>query len=254
MKRKVHIFITHILIILLLIPVAGAYAFWNLPPLPPPEEYGNLLINRLSEKNGQKPVTFSHWSHRVKYTCRVCHLELEFNMKLNSTEITEEANKNGLFCGTCHDGKTAFGHTGKNCKKCHNGDIGYGKEKFEKLKNLPTAPFGNKIEWVMAVQKGLIKPKQSILEKDYKPMHFKKLLRLEAAWTMIPPAYFSHRKHGYWLDCANCHPDIFNIKKKATKHFAMIYNLDGKFCGVCHLKVAFPMNDCKGCHPDIKEY
>ena len=62
--------------------------------------------------------------------------------------------------------------------------------------------------------------------------------------------YFSHKRHVKAdVDCANCHPDIFNIEKKTTKSFAMKYILDKKFCGVCHLKVAFPLDDCKGCHP-----
>jgi hypothetical protein len=26
--------------------------------------------------------------------------------------------------------------------------------------------------------------------------------------------------------------------------------LKREFCGVCHLTVAFPMNDCKRCHPN----
>jgi hypothetical protein len=26
--------------------------------------------------------------------------------------------------------------------------------------------------------------------------------------------------------------------------------LQREFCGVCHLTVAFPMNDCKRCHTD----
>jgi hypothetical protein len=37
-------------------------------------------------------------------------------------------------------------------------------------------------------------------------------------------------------------------KKKTTKHFSMDRILKGEFCGVCHLTVVFPMNDCKRCH------
>ena len=29
--------------------------------------------------------------------------------------------------------------------------------------------------------------------------------------------------------------------------------LNGEFCGVCHLTVAFPMDDCQRCHPGMKE-
>jgi hypothetical protein len=50
---------------------------------PPAYDYGNLLINRTSESHSVKPAVFSHWIHRQKHTCRVCHFELEFNMNPN---------------------------------------------------------------------------------------------------------------------------------------------------------------------------
>jgi c(7)-type cytochrome triheme protein len=245
-------FLTILLVLLFFIVAGGVYAaYWRLPPLPDPPDYGNLLINRTSEKNGELPVTFSHWSHRIRYTCRVCHFELSFEMKVNTTEITEDANRRGEYCGACHNGKIAFDHSNKNCRKCHNGDIHSGNEKFEDLKELPCTPFGNKIDWVTAAKEGLINPKQSIRE-IYRPLPYNKLLRLEAEWTMVPDAFFPHEAHNRWLDCSNCHPDIFNIKKKTTKHFSMKYILEGKFCGACHMNVAFPIDDCKRCHPQMK--
>lgn len=228
---------------------------WNLPPLPAPDLYGNILIDRTSGKNGVKPATFSHWIHRQKHTCRVCHFELEFNMKVNTTEITEAANQSGRYCGAggCHDGKTAFGHEKPYCEKCHNGDKGYGKEKFPGLANLPKAKFGNEINWVKALRDGMISPTNYLSVKHREDIAFRKTLLLEAEWRNIPPAIFPHRAHIQWLDCNNCHPDIFNIKKKTTKHFLMTRILAGEFCGVCHLNVAFPMNDCKRCHPKMRE-
>ncbi len=230
----------------------STYAFFKIPPPLPPELYGNMLINRTSEKNNVKPVAFSHWSHRMHYTCRVCHLELEFNMKLNTTEITEYANKEGKFCGACHDGKIAFGYREENCNKCHNGNIGYGKENFEKLRNFPKTKYGNKVDWVKAINEGLIKPKNYISDEDSQ-MAFDKTLDLKAEWDRIPHAIFPHPEHTAWLDCSNCHPDIFNIKQKTTKHFSMLLSLDGKFCGICHLTIAFPLHDCKRCHPTMSK-
>lgn len=227
-------------------------AYFNIPPSAPPSQYGNLLISRTSEKNNVKPVAFSHWSHRMNHTCRVCHLELEFNMKVNTTEITEGANKAGRFCGACHDSKTAFGHTEENCDKCHNGNISYGKENFVKLKDFPKTKFGNRVDWVKAMKLGLIKPK-NYLSAETAAMSFDKTLDLNAEWSGIPPAIFPHPAHTAWLDCSNCHPDIFNIKKKTTKHFTMTKSLRGEFCGLCHLKTAFPLNDCRRCHPDMRE-
>ena len=231
--------------------VFGGNTF-NLWPLPSPEEYGNILIDRTSRKNNVKPVTFSHWMHRTKYTCRVCHFELGFEFSTNSTDITEEDNKNGLFCGACHDGNIAFGHSQGNCEQCHNNDISYGSEKFSELRNrLPKAEYGNEVDWTKALKEGAIKPKYSI-SKDEKPLDFDKLLELRAEWSVISPAVFPHAAHVQWLDCANCHPDIFNIKKKTTKHFEMKYILEKKFCGVCHLSVALPIDNCKGCHPKMR--
>jgi len=241
------------LLMILFIPVGQGIAQWKLPRQPSPELFGNILMNRTSEAGKVKPAAFSHWSHRMYSTCTVCHVELEFTMKLKTTEITEKANQQGKYCGaaSCHDGKAAFGHAREHCDKCHNNDIGYGREKFAKTKNFPRAGFGNKIDWDKALKDGLIQPKTH-LQDPVQTMEFKKDLLLEAEWAMIPPAKFSHQEHLKWLDCSNCHPDIFNIQKKTTKHFSMDFILAGKFCGFCHGKVAFPINDCKRCHPDMK--
>lgn len=228
--------------------------YWNFPPLPPPHQYGNILINRISDQNNVQPVFFSHWSHRVKYSCRVCHLELGFAFEVNTTQITEENSRNGLFCGAagCHDGKTAFGHTRDHCGNCHTGTVDLNREKFDKVAGkLPRGYFGNEIDWVKAVEMNKITPLYSLFKSDETPLPFTRRLELEATWNFVPPAVFSHGSHVQWLDCANCHPDIFNIKKKTTKNFAMKYILEKKFCGVCHMQVAFPLNDCKRCHPDM---
>ena len=102
----------------------NAQSYFDLPENAPNDEFGNIVISRTSEYAGVKNVTFSHWLHRQKFTCRVCHFELEFNMRANTTEITEAANRAGRYCGTsaCHDGKTAFGHERAHCEKCHGGN------------------------------------------------------------------------------------------------------------------------------------
>ena len=235
------------------IPVC-AYGFWDLPPQPPPEKFGNILINRSSTKKGVKPATFSHWLHRRRHTCRVCHFELEFSMRANATEITEKANKAGRFCGAsgCHDGRAAFGHEKPHCDKCHNGDPGYGGEKFGELREYPATRFGNRVNWVETLRGGMIAPRHYLKSKPA-DITFDKTLTLEAEWTFVPPSIFPHKAHTEWLACNNCHPDIFNIKKKGTEDFSMNNILKGEFCGVCHLRVAFPMDDCARCHPGLKE-
>ena len=236
----------------MLFAAAASGADWDLPPLPPPEEFGNLLIDRISSKNNVEPVTFSHWSHRRRYTCQVCHSELDFAFKTNVTEITEAGNKAGKYCGACHDGKIAFGHDQQHCEKCHNGNPGYGKNRFSELSKLPRTPFGNRIDWVAAVENRSIAPARFLKVSPPPGIPYDKTLLLEAERIQVPPAIFPHKAHTAWLECNNCHPEIFNTKKKTTKHFEMKMNLAGEFCGVCHMTVAFPMNDCKRCHRPMK--
>ena len=221
---------------------------FHLPPLPPREAYGNVLIDRTTANGPVKPVTFSHWSHRMRYTCRVCHLELDFSFQRNATEITEETCRKGQFCGACHNGKIAFGHTEGNCEKCHAGNVV--NADFKKLGELPWSAYGDGVNWSRALSMQLIKPVSS-LTGDFQPIQLDRTLTLEADWNFVPPAIFPHAEHERWLDCANCHPSIFNVKKKAT-HISMQNILAGEFCGVCHRRVAFPLNDCRRCHPTMK--
>lgn len=224
-----------------------------LPELPQPSQYGNVVISRLTASSTHPPVVFSHWIHRRYYTCRVCHFELNFAMKTNGTDITEAKIRKGEYCGACHNDRLAFGVQEGTCSLCHSGNIGATDARFGELSDLPKAAYGDQINWVKALRRKLITPKQSILNEQYETIPFQESLRLEPEWRMIKTrAVFPHQKHIEWLDCADCHPDIFNIKKKGTKHFLMNYINEGKFCGVCHLTVAFPIQDCKRCHPDIQ--
>ena len=238
-----------ILSFVLLFAAGDAAGDFSLPPPLPPEEYGNILIDRISTANGQKAVSFSHWLHRTRFTCRVCHGELDFLMKVNATEITEQANTNGRFCGACHNGKIAFRHDG-NCEKCHNGRIGYSSSKFAALllkTTIRRSSAGNGVNWTEGLSSGAIKPR-TFIRKHAQSMNFEKELLLQAGPSPLPPAIFPHKAHSAWLDCDNCHPELFNIRKTGTR-FSMNEILQGDYCGVCHLKVAFPMDECGRCHP-----
>jgi c(7)-type cytochrome triheme protein len=232
-----------------------ALAYFRLPRLPSPDKYGDVVMDRVASAKGEKAVVFSHWSHRVRYSCRVCHYELNFEMAAGQTEFSEEENRDGEFCGACHDGTLVFGHTEEHCEKCHTGPSVDRRSLFatlqDKLRRLPRTGFGNRIDWGLALRTGQIAPRYSLFKAEEKPMAFDKRLVLAAEWNWVPPAIFDHATHVPWLDCSNCHPDIFNIKKKTTKHFSMEYILEKKFCGVCHFSVALPMDDCQACHPGM---
>lgn len=230
---------------------ASRYA---LPPLPEPHLYGTLSMDRLASAKGAKPVTFAHWSHRTRANCAICHSELGFALKAGETEITEAENQAGRYCGACHNGTIAFGLV-DNCQRCHSDDPKAGKEKFtafRRSKSFEETPFGNRIDWVLALRRGQIEPAR-FFEAEYEEMPFDKELLLRAEMQMIPPAVFPHKAHTDWMDCNLCHPAIFNIKAKTTEHFRMSYILKGEFCGACHLTVAFPLDDCVRCHPGMKK-
>ena len=59
---------------------------------------------------------------------------------------------------------------------------------------------------------------------------------------------FSHKKHSAWSGCEGCHPEIFSGIQKGLTKYSMREIFEGKFCGQCHLNVAFPMIDCQRCH------
>jgi c(7)-type cytochrome triheme protein len=222
---------------------------WKLPELVPAYRYGNLLLDRLATKKKAKPVSFSHWNHRRHFACRVCHTELGFTMKAGTTPITEAAIRKGEYCGACHNGAVAFKVEG-NCERCHNGNIDANRSRFISLAGLPRSGYADVIDWVKAEDAGLIKPRGWLASKS-RDIPFDREFQLKAEWNMVPPAIFSHKIHTRQLDCSNCHPELFNPKKKGTEEFSMTSMLRGEFCGACHLSVAFPLHHCKRCHPGI---
>lgn len=229
----------------------------QMPPNGPLWKYGNVVMRRKSVKAGMSPVVFPHWSHRARYTCRVCHLELGFSMHSGDSGITREQYLEGKFCGACHDGKNAFSvhnQDATQCKKCHIKDTIDLEKRFKTFAaNLPISSFGNGIDWSAALKSGLIKPLNSIKTERFSLPFPDKLKTPVKLGTTSPRSdvTFSHEDHFAELDCSNCHPEIFNIKRKGTEAFSMESNMYSNYCGACHLRVAFPMNDCKRCHPKM---
>jgi len=224
-----------------------------LPKLPSEDKYGNVIMDRVSSRTGIAPVVFSHWSHRVHFTCRVCHTDLGFTMKKGGSEVSMADIRNGLFCGACHNDDIAFsaGAEEVDCGRCHG--IGALPEpvKFRQLRaRAPAANFGNKIDWTKAIETGLIKPKNSV-EGQYSPFEFEKSLVMEPGNKTVPAVTFPHKKHTAWLGCESCHPDVFNIELKGTLRFSKQEMLNARYCGLCHLNIAFPLDDCVRCHINV---
>lgn len=85
-------------------------------------EYGDVVLNQRSEREGVRPVVFSHWFHRIRYSCTVCHTELGFKMRAGANQLLMRDIANGQFCGACHNDQIAWG--GERCDLCHSGQPG----------------------------------------------------------------------------------------------------------------------------------
>ncbi len=89
---------------------------------PAQAEYGDVVFNKLSQKEGMRPVVFSHWFHRIRFRCKVCHDELGFKMRAGANDVRMVDITNGKFCGLCHNGRIAWG--AERCDLCHSGSPG----------------------------------------------------------------------------------------------------------------------------------
>ena len=265
-RMKVKKFIWTIFMVICITGIAFAAQTGVKKKRPKPFEYGMVLINNYSLKSGLAPVVFDHWSHRDKFTCRLCHVDIGFAMKAGGTEIKAADNVRGYYCGTCHNGKRIYGNRkvfascsigitkddSIRCKKCHMGTINSNRgSDFEKFAaQLPKGRLGNGIDWEKAEERGLIKPVDILEGVSVKraAMATQKDFFLETKIEGIPEIIFSHKKHTVWNGCEVCHPDLFLGVKKGNTKYSMIEIFDGKYCGACHTSVAFPLADCQRCH------
>ncbi len=102
---------------------AGLALALLLPHAPPLHaEYGDMVMNKFSEKNGVRPVVFPHWFHRIRYQCKVCHADLEIKMRAGASNARMEEIVAGKSCGACHNGKIAW--ESDRCDLCHSGKPG----------------------------------------------------------------------------------------------------------------------------------
>ncbi len=227
---------------------------------PLPYEYGRVVINNYSKAAHLSPVVFDHWLHRAKFTCRVCHVDIGFGMTAESSDIRAVDNINGYYCGSCHNGEIAFSSCKNNsavknletCDRCHSlGKKVVRKYNFKEfIKGWPKERLGNGVDWEKAEREGKIDPVDFIegvsIKRD--KLADQKDFKLGAKVGGMPDIIFSHQKHTVWNGCELCHPEIFiGIKKGITK-YSMVELYEGKYCGVCHKSVAFPLLDCQRCH------
>lgn len=90
--------------------------------LPAAAEYGDVVLDRNSSKQGMRAVVFPHWFHRIRYRCKVCHSELGFKMRAGANQVMMNDIINGKFCGMCHNGQVAW--SPERCDLCHSAKPG----------------------------------------------------------------------------------------------------------------------------------
>lgn len=114
------------------------------------------------------------------------------------------------------------------------------------LEKLPTDRFGL-VDWVAALEQGMIKPRGNIDPNVPEAVPFDMNIVMPSKTGMISGAYFPHKTHTTWMSCDSCHTKIF-MPLAGSNDLTMSTIAKGQACGVCHGKVAFPLNDCKRCH------
>lgn len=117
---------------------------------------------------------------------------------------------------------------------------------------LPTTEFGNYVDWVKALDDGLLRPRYDRFDPTVEPLVMDLDIVREVKASM-PDVVFPHKPHTQWLHCSNCHPKIF-IPQRNANTINMSAILLGTKCGVCHGKVSFPITtkSCVKCHSKPK--
>lgn len=117
--------------------------------------------------------------------------------------------------------------------------------KDEATKGLPKTS-RKLIDWAKALTIEKINPRYSVDGQQTKMEIYDGDILYTDTYVM-PHVLFPHKIHTMWLACENCHDKIFEKKKNAV-NIAMADVFSGKYCGVCHGKVAFSPKSCERCH------
>ena len=131
-----------------------------------------------------------------------------------------------------------------------NVTVKYLQQPYDAMASFPRDNAGI-VDWVQTLEQGLIDPRKSVDGKgEMFAVDFDIIFKNTAS---MPNVRFPHKQHTEWLTCANCHPAIF-IPQKGSNPISMNEIIQGKYCGVCHGKVAFPPTmNCGRCHSVANE-
>ena len=119
------------------------------------------------------------------------------------------------------------------------------QEPAEALGVLPLDLAGNMVNWVEALEQGLIEPRTSLYnEREPEILDTTVLMKNTNEMAHVT---FPHRPHTQWMSCEACHDSIFVAEIDANP-INMGKILDGEYCGICHGAVSFPLTECDRCH------
>lgn len=114
--------------------------------------------------------------------------------------------------------------------------------------NLPRDRFGL-IDWADAIKNEDVKPQWSFDPKAPDAPQIDMDVVVYTKSRFMPDVIFPHKVHEMWLTCTICHPAIFPMSARLANQMMTMPEISaGKFCGVCHNRVAFPLDDCLRCH------
>ncbi|MEO5376532.1 MAG: hypothetical protein H7832_01910 [Magnetococcus sp. DMHC-6] len=128
-----------------------------------------------------------------------------------------------------------------------NAGIAYLQNPAEAMSQFPLDQRGQ-VNWMMALSQGLIKPRANRTgDAKMEPLDLDIIM---TDTKTMPHVRFPHLAHTQWLDCSNCHPEIF-FPKTGGNPIRMDDVFRGRYCGACHGRVAFSAYTCQRCHSVI---
>jgi c(7)-type cytochrome triheme protein len=113
---------------------------------------------------------------------------------------------------------------------------------------LPRDKYGL-VDWVRLVDEKLLAPRHSLDPNAQEPPVLNMDVTMKVDIPSVNAVKFPHNTHTYWLSCEVCHPQMF-LPKVGENVMNMLGIVEGKWCGRCHGKVAFPLTDCNRCHSE----
>ncbi len=170
--------------------------------------------------------------------------EIEVTKPASEVQASAASPRSSIYLGS--DGRPAgLGDPNKPVSEAYR--IGMGERPAALAGvGLPKDKFGL-VDWVEVVKEGEIKPVGSLDPNAPDIPPFDMDIVIAAKGDFVKDVHFPHDTHTYWLGCENCHPAPFVMGKGKNK-MSMVEIAEGKWCGVCHGKVAFPLTDCARCH------